>query len=143
MNKNIVYTLYLITILGYVVGMQQFDIYIKNEMNTMFRVNAIEQLLDIFVLPLIFGFLLSLLSLYERVIYKKSKWKVNYKKLKIVGLPCLAICMTPLIAYAGSFFIPGNIVQKIVYFVYGNIDLKILTIFLGFILVNSIEKNDE
>ncbi|WP_031515669.1 hypothetical protein [Desulfofalx alkaliphila] len=143
MNRCIIYTLYLIAILGYIVGMQQFDIYVKNELNTTLNVNIINHLINIIILPLIFGFLLGSLSLYERFISKRKKWKVNYKKLMIVGLPCLVICMTPLIAYAGSFFYTGNMVQKIIYLVYSNIDLKLLTVFLGFILLNSIEEKDK
>ena len=143
MNKNIVYILYLITILGYSVGIQHFEFYINHQLRTTYSVNPIVYLLDIFFLPLIFGFLLASLSLVERFICKKDKWKVNYKKLMIIGLPCFVICMVPIIAYAVSFFNTGNMVKKAIYFVYSNIDLKLLTIFLGFILLNSIEKNDE
>ena len=146
MNKNIVYILYLITILGYSVGIQHFESYINHQLRTTYSVNPIVYLLDIFFLPLIFGFLLASLSLVERFICKKDKWKVNYKKLMIIGLPCFVICMVPSIAYTVSFFNIGNIgnmMGKIIVFAYSNIDLRLLTIFIGFILLNSIEKNDE
>lgn len=125
MKRGLFYLIYAVVLFGYLLIMTRIIIMLSESVsssNDFMKENLIQAIIYI-VLGVLLG---SIKFITQRK--KQGKWKVNFPKLAIVGIPAL------------YFSLQHFIIQFIHFPYYFLVDAKAAQIILGFILITSFDK---